>query len=469
MTRRRGDIIYTNASIISMLQRFSDIATILLSTFFVSHLVDGGVSIRHWLITFISLSIFQMIGGITDFYRSWRGVSFRLEMYSLIRNWLLSVVFSAGFLSIFPSLFIGFEYHLVFLFFSLSGFYLARLSIRLTVHYLRTLGYNNRKVAIVGDSGAGFQLIESIIKAPWVGLHVMGYYLPKKESVSEVYNNLNINHLGDINALIDEARRGEIDKVYIALPMKESELISRILWELSDTTCTVLLVPDIFTFTVLQSRSEMVNDVPVISLYDTPMSGINMVIKRIEDIVVSVLILILISPLLLLIALTVKLTSPGPVIFKQMRYGLDGKAIEVWKFRSMSVMENGNKVIQAKKNDPRLTPIGGLLRKTSLDELPQFFNVLLGDMSIVGPRPHAISHNEQYRKLIKGYMLRHKMKPGITGWAQINGWRGETDTLEKMERRIEFDLQYIQSWSLWLDIKIIFLTIFKGFISKSAY
>ncbi|MFE8148805.1 undecaprenyl-phosphate glucose phosphotransferase [Brenneria goodwinii] len=469
MIRGRGNIIYTNASIISMLQRFSDIATILLSTFLVSYFVDGGVSIRHWLITFISLSIFQMIGGITDFYRSWRGVSFRLEMYSLVRNWLLSVIFSAGFLSIFPSLFIGFEYHLIFLVVSLSGFYLARLSIRLIVHYLRTLGYNNRRVVIVGDSGAGFQLIESIINAPWVGLQVMGYYLPKKESISGIYNSLNINYLGDIDALIDGARRGEIDKVYIALPMKESELISRILLELSDTTCTVLLIPDIFTFTVLRSRSEMVNDVPVISLYDTPMSGINMVIKRIEDIVVSVLILILISPLLLIIALIVKLTSSGPVIFKQMRYGLDGKAIEVWKFRSMTVMENGNKVIQAKKNDPRLTPIGGFLRKTSLDELPQFFNVLLGDMSIVGPRPHAISHNEQYRKLIKGYMLRHKMKPGITGWAQINGWRGETDTLEKMEKRIEFDLQYIQSWSLWLDIKIIFLTIFKGFISKTAY
>ncbi|EPZ1324553.1 exopolysaccharide biosynthesis polyprenyl glycosylphosphotransferase, partial [Escherichia coli] len=171
-----------------------------------------------------------------------------------------------------------------------------------------------------------------------------------------------------------------------------------------------------------------------------------------------------ISPILLIIACLIKLTSPGPIIFKQTRYGMDGKPIKVWKFRSMSVMENDNKVIQATKNDIRITKIGRLLRRTSLDELPQFFNVLFGGMSIVGPRPHAVAHNEQYRNLIEGYMLRHKVKPGITGWAQINGWRGETDTLEKMEKRVEFDLEYIREWSIWLDLKIIFLTIFKGFI-----
>ncbi|EIV7826318.1 exopolysaccharide biosynthesis polyprenyl glycosylphosphotransferase, partial [Escherichia coli] len=186
-------------------------------------------------------------------------------------------------------------------------------------------------------------------------------------------------------------------------------------------------------------------------------------------IVISSIILIFISPILLIIACLIKLTSPGPIIFKQTRYGMDGKPIKVWKFRSMSVMENDNKVIQATKNDIRITKIGRLLRRTSLDELPQFFNVLFGGMSIVGPRPHAVAHNEQYRNLIEGYMLRHKVKPGITGWAQINGWRGETDTLEKMEKRVEFDLEYIREWSIWLDLKIIFLTIFKGFINKSAY
>ena len=169
------------------------------------------------------------------------------------------------------------------------------------------------------------------------------------------------------------------------------------------------------------------------------------------------------------IALAVKLSSPGPVIFRQTRYGMDGKPIKVWKFRSMKVMENDKVVTQATQNDPRVTKVGNFLRRTSLDELPQFINVLTGGMSIVGPRPHAVAHNEQYRQLIEGYMLRHKVKPGITGWAQINGWRGETDTLEKMEKRVEFDLEYIREWSVWFDIKIVFLTVFKGFVNKAAY
>ncbi|CAM6672406.1 Putative colanic biosynthesis UDP-glucose lipid carrier transferase [Klebsiella quasipneumoniae subsp. similipneumoniae] len=194
-----------------------------------------------------------------------------------------------------------------------------------------------------------------------------------------------------------------------------------------------------------------------------------MIFKRLEDIIVSSIIIILISPILFIISLSVKFSSPGPILFRQIRYGMDGKPIKVWKFRSMSVMENDEKVVQAKKNDVRVTRVGKFLRRTSLDELPQFFNVWCGQMSVVGPRPHAVAHNEQYRALIQGYMLRHKVKPGITGLAQINGWRGETDTLEKMEKRVEYDLIYIRGWSVWLDLKIIFLTVFKGFINKSAY
>lgn len=253
------------------------------------------------------------------------------------------------------------------------------------------------------------------------------------------------------------------------MSMSDEVKMKNLIKSLTDTTCSVILIPDLFTFNILQSRTEEVNGVPVVPLFDTPLNGINMIFKRIEDIVISSIILLFISPILLIIACLIKLTSPGPIIFKQTRYGMDGKPIKVWKFRSMSVMENDNKVIQATKNDIRITKIGRLLRRTSLDELPQFFNVLFGGMSIVGPRPHAVAHNEQYRNLIEGYMLRHKVKPGITGWAQINGWRGETDTLEKMEKRVEFDLEYIREWSIWLDLKIIFLTIFKGFINKSAY
>jgi putative colanic acid biosynthesis UDP-glucose lipid carrier transferase len=198
---------------------------------------------------------------------------------------------------------------------------------------------------------------------------------------------------------------------------------------------------------------------PVIGIRESPFTGINSMIKRISDIVLALIIQILLTPIMLTIALAVKLTSPGPVIFRQRRYGLYGEQILVYKFRSMTVAEDGAKVVQATKGDQRLTKIGGFLRRTSLDELPQFINVLQGRMSIVGPRPHAVAHNEQYRKLIKGYMLRHKAKPGITGWAQVNGLRGETDTLEKMEARIQFDLDYLRNWSLLLDMWIIVRTV----------
>ena len=219
----------------------------------------------------------------------------------------------------------------------------------------------------------------------------------------------------------------------------------------------------------MQSKWRNVGSIPTLSVHDTPFYGVNTFLKRLEDVVIGSAILAAISPILAVIAIGVKLSSPGPVIFKQDRYGLDGKKIKVYKFRSMKTTENGNEVKQATKGDPRVTKFGAFIRKTSLDELPQFINVLQGRMSIVGPRPHAVAHNEEYRKLVSRYMLRHKVKPGITGWAQVNGFRGETDTLEKMEKRIEFDLRYIQSWSLYLDLKIIFLTIFKGFVGKTAY
>jgi putative colanic acid biosynthesis UDP-glucose lipid carrier transferase len=192
-------------------------------------------------------------------------------------------------------------------------------------------------------------------------------------------------------------------------------------------------------------------------------------LKRTEDMVVSTIILVLISPILLLIAISIKATSKGPIIFKQKRGGINNKEIIVYKFRSMTTQDNGSVVNQVTKNDYRLTSIGNFLRKSSLDELPQFINVIQGRMSVVGPRPHAIAHNIEYAKLIPKYNQRIVVKPGITGLAQINGWRGETDTLDKMQKRVDMDLNYINNWTLWLDIKIIFMTIFKGFINKNAY
>ena len=248
------------------------------------------------------------------------------------------------------------------------------------------------------------------------------------------------------------------------MPMSDEARIKTLMRKLADTTCSVILIPDVFTFNILHSRIEEVNGVPVVPLYDTPLSGLNRVLKRVEDIVLSSLILLLISPVLCAIALAVKITSPGPVIFRQTRYGMDGKPIMVWKFRSMKVMENDQVVTQATQNDPRVTRVGRFIRKTSIDELPQLINVVFkGDLSLVGPRPHAIhahTSNRAYEQVVDGYFARHKVKPGITGWAQINGWRGETDTDEKIQRRVEHDLYYIENWSVLLDLYILLKTPF---------
>lgn len=458
----------TNASIISMMQRFSDIF-VMFCGFYIINLIDSRVvDSPLWLHMLTALVVFQMVGGITDFYRSWRGVNFGSELQLILQNWTISLVISAGLMSFVNVIYLDFKQYIL-LFFTVSvGFLFSRASIRFLSGFIRKLGYNTRNVAIVGNMPIGISLANSFLNAPWMGMNVVGHYSNVKIK-SDDESEQNIIYCGDIDQLLVDAREGRIDKIYIAMAMSEEVTIRRLVNQLTDTTCSVMLIPDIFTLNVLHSRTEEVNGVPVVPLFETPMSGMNMVFKRIEDIIVSSLILLFISPVLLTISLAVKITSPGPIIFRQLRYGMDGKPIMVWKFRSMSVMENGDKVVQATKGDVRITPIGRILRSTSLDELPQFINVLKGDMSIVGPRPHAVAHNEQYRAIIQGYMLRHKVKPGITGWAQINGWRGETDTLEKMEKRVEFDLQYIRDWSIWLDLRIIFLTIFKGFVSKTAY
>ena len=253
------------------------------------------------------------------------------------------------------------------------------------------------------------------------------------------------------------------------MPLRAEERTHKVIEQLSDSTASVYIVPDFFVFQLLHSRWNDILGVPVVSIFENPLNGIHGVLKRAVDLLGAICGLAVFGIPMLVIALLVKFSSPGPVFFRQRRYGLDGREIKVWKFRSMRVQEDGEKVVQATKGDPRVTKIGSFLRKSSLDELPQLINVLTGSMSLVGPRPHASAHNEEYRKQILGYMLRHKVKPGITGLAQVSGWRGETDTLDKMEGRIECDHRYIRDWSLVMDIKILLKTIFVAFKNENAY
>lgn len=449
-----------NASYVSILQRFCDVVAIYGALYIVCNLNSLEIT-HHAMLVFLSMvSFFQLIGGVTDFYRSWRGVSLFNELIACGKNTLLSSCFLISFYWFYPdiSLKLLVQYSCAVL--VLMSF--MRVVVRLLCAFFFKIFQKSRNVLIIGDSEKALRLFQDLKKSEWIGFNPLGIYAFNQQFDSAEFN-------GSVNDAVEIIQSQEINQVYVVTNQENILQVDVLLRVLSDTTCSTVIVPELFSYDFLYSRVEDINGTPIIPIIDSRIKGINIFLKRVEDICVASAILMLISPLLLCIAIAIKLNSKGPVFFKQIRYGLNGKPILVYKFRSMSVMENGADVKQAVKNDPRVTKVGSFLRKTSLDELPQFINVILGNMSVVGPRPHAAAHNEEYRKLITGYMLRHKVKPGITGLAQIRGWRGETDTLDKMERRVDCDLEYIRTWSLLLDLKIIFLTVFKGFINKAAY
>jgi putative colanic acid biosynthesis UDP-glucose lipid carrier transferase len=324
-----------------------------------------------------------------------------------------------------------------------------------------------RIAVIAGEGELGRKLAERIQVAPFLGIRFAGFFDDRSpERIGGVEPG---EILGSLDQVAAHVKRHHVDLIYITLPMASQPRILKLLDELHDTTASIYFVPDIFLFDLIQARMDTIGGIPVVAACETPFYGINGLIKRASDIVLASTILALVLPLMLAIAIGVKLSSPGPVLFKQRRYGLDGKEIIVYKYRTMTVLEDGNVIMQATRNDRRVTRFGALLRQTSLDELPQFFNVLQGRMSVVGPRPHAVAHNEMYRRLIKGYMIRHKVKPGITGLAQVNGLRGETDTLDKMQSRIEYDLDYLRNWSLQLDLQIVVKTIFVLLKKQNAF
>ena len=326
---------------------------------------------------------------------------------------------------------------------------------------------NRRTAVVVGAGSLGVKVSRAFQARGDVGLQFLGYFDDRAdERVDPEAAGL---RLGSLKQVAPYIREQGVHEVYITLPLGSQPRIVELLEQVQGTTASVFFVPDVFGISIIQGRLQDMNGVPVVGLCETPFTGTNRLVKRLSDVVLGGLIVVLIAPVLLLVALGVKLSSPGPVIFKQRRNGLDGEEIVVYKFRSMRAQDNGAVVQQATKQDPRITPFGAFMRRTSLDELPQFFNVLQGRMSIVGPRPHAVAHNEQYRQLIKAYMVRHKVKPGITGWAQIHGHRGETETIEKMQARVEYDLEYLRNWSLGLDLQIIARTIKLVFFDRNAY
>ncbi|MGB9107632.1 MAG: undecaprenyl-phosphate glucose phosphotransferase [Telluria sp.] len=442
--------------LISFFQRVLD-PLIIMGTLYLSALVfhepfSGYMLVLMILAFFISSAVYQHI----DPYRTWR--SGRMWAYGrdTIVGWAVTLAL-LWFLGSSSGLKYFYDVRV------LLAWAIATPAILLTSHIGVRMANSPvrsrevRSVVVVGANDVGLKFAKVVEKHPNLFMSVRGFFDDRTDDRHPV--DMHYPMLGKTSELTQYVREHGTKMIFISQPISAQPRIRKLIDELQDTTASVYFLPDVYIFDLMQARFDNVGGMPVIAICETPFMGLNSTIKRASDVVLASLILLLLTPLMLAVAVAVRVSSAGPVIFRQRRYGLYGEEIIVYKFRSMQVMENGPSVVQAQKNDARLTKIGGFLRRTSLDELPQFVNVLQGRMSIVGPRPHAVAHNEQYRKVIKGYMLRHKVKPGITGWAQVNGLRGETSTLDKMEARIQYDLDYLRNWSLWLDLWIVLKTV----------
>jgi len=425
----------------------------------------------HTIASLLAVALFTIFAGIWPLYRSWRVSPLRGELGRAGVCWAASIgiVSLASYALASGQLDGGVLVIPQWAGVTALGMLATRGTVRVGLRMVRLRGGNFRVAAIAGANETAARIAHVIEHTSWMGLRLDGFYDDRIAAEGD-RRSASLPLHGNFEALVTRARAGELDIIYITLPLRSELRIRDLLDQLHDSTATVYYVPDFSALGLLRPRMENLSGLPLIGLIDTPHHGIDAASKRVFDLVVGSIIMTGIALPMLVIAIAIKLTTPGPVIFRQKRYGLGGREFEIWKFRSMTVCEDGaNRFTQARKGDARVTLLGAFLRRTSLDELPQFINVLQGTMSIVGPRPHPVALNETQRKLIDGYMLRHKVKPGITGWAQINGYRGETDTPEKMEGRIRYDLDYINNWSLKLDTRILLATFTKAFNDPNAY
>lgn len=459
-----------HSGLVSVVQRLLDAGLIALALYATSTALEHDWSELLAVAAAIAIFVFLVVGQARKLYSSWRLATRDEEYGSVFVTWGFAVaaVIFAAFLAkvtsnysrlaltswflVTPALLIG-----------------SRIAVRLVLLWLRKRGRNTRTICVAGAGAPAREFIRRLHDAGSFGTQLVGVFddrAPERIAADGQDTYLVVGTLGN---MVERARRGEFDYVFIALPIRAEKRIVELVSQLADTTASVYIIPDLFTFDLMRARWTTLSGLPAVSVYESPFDGVNAFLKRIEDVVLGTLFLAVAAIPMIAIAVGVRFTSGGAVLFRQRRYGLSGKVVEVLKFRTMTVSEDGEKVSQAKSDDVRITRFGRFLRAYSLDELPQLFNVLGGSMSLVGPRPHAVAHNEQYRRLIHGYMLRHKVKPGITGWAQVNGWRGETDTLEKMQKRVEHDLEYVQSWSLWLDLRILLKTVGVVLSRRNAY
>lgn len=423
MLRASDGIIRTHHSRLALLHRLADGCCIFFSLSAACWIFAKPCTESDFLAAAAAFGLFNLVAENNDLYRSWRGAALQQEILRIITSWsgavacCLLIAFALKVSARYSRLVVCTWVLLAPL--AISFWHIA---LRLALRLLRGMGMNTRTVAIAGAGALGVRVANFVLKNPWLGMRLLGFYddnKPVDHQPPAVEAPVKIN--GNLDDLCIHACCGGVDLVYITLPLRAQDRMRQVIGNLADSTASVYLVPDFFTFDLLQARSMQIDGMYAVSVFESPFADVSGWIKRLEDMVIGSVLLLLTALPMLFIAMGVKLSSPGPVFFRQRRYGINGQDVVVWKFRTMTVCEDGPELPQAKKCDPRVTRFGAFLRRTSLDELPQFINVVQGRMSVVGPRPHAVAHNEMYRKMIHGYMLRHKVKPGITGWAQVNG------------------------------------------------
>ncbi len=350
---------------------------------------------------------------------------------------------------------------------ALLSLFILRLAIADQVRTWMYEGKLTRNLVVVGAGEYGQKLMERIAARPDPSLRVLGFFDDRRTRVPDEVAGVPVR--GSVNDLLLFARRHRVDEIVIALPWRAGPHLLDILSRLRSVPADVKLCPDAIAVDLPAIGYSALAGLPMLNVFERPLGGWSHVVKAIEDRTLGAVLFVLVLPLCLAIAAAIKLDSRGPVLFRQTRYGFNNEEFTVLKFRTMRHGAGGSRMHQATREDSRVTRVGAFLRRTSLDELPQFYNVLRGEMSLVGPRPHAVPHNEQYAALIGGYLGRHRVKPGMTGWAQVHGLRGETATPELMRLRVEYDIFYIEHWTLWLDLKILVLTLFVGFVNENAY
>ena len=468
--RPAGGLIRPYHREVALLMRMVDLAWVMVGLRVSLAVAGWSWSERYTLLGAVVCVLFYLAAEAFNVYHDRRSAPLRFDLTNLFAAWIAAVV---------ASLFLAYMFQVSALYSRVAvGTWVLltpallgtwRALVRTALIRVRSLGYNLRRVAIVGAGEQGLRVAGEVLGAPWMGLHLVGLFDDRAPVPGRVPARLPCDLLGTTHDLMEAINRKRIDIVCVTLPVNNTERIATLINALSDTTISLYFVPDMFLFTVFKGRWVRLGDLPAVSVFETPFYGISGWMKRLEDLLLASGIFLVMAIPMLLIALAIKLSSSGPVLFAQRRYGLDGHEFRMWKFRTMTACEDELEVPQARRDDPRVTRVGAFLRRTSLDELPQLFNVLGGTMSLVGPRPHATAHNEYYRRLVTHYMVRHKVRPGMSGWAQMNGLRGETDTLDKMQKRVEYDLWYIRNWSIPLDLKIMLKTLHSGWRDEKAY